>query len=60
MQLNNCDGVLGIYLNTLLGQQISQHTAISMSQSALDLAAPMNANQQTQKFALKIKLTYQI
>ena len=26
---------LGIYWNTLLGQQISQHTAISMSQSAL-------------------------
>ena len=35
MQLNNCDGVLSIYWNTLLGQQISQHTAISMSKSAL-------------------------
>ena len=35
MQLNNCDGVLSIYWNTLLGQQVSQHTAISMSRSAL-------------------------
>ena len=33
MQVNHCDGVLSNYWNTLIGQQISQHTAISMSRS---------------------------
>ena len=36
MQQNHCDGVLSNDWNTLLGQQISQHTAMSMSRSALD------------------------
>ena len=35
MQQNHCDEVLSNDSNTLLGQQISQHTAISMSRSAL-------------------------
>ena len=35
MQQNHCDGVLSNDWNTLLGQQISQHTAMSMSRSAL-------------------------
>ena len=35
MQQNHCDGVLSNNWNTLLGQQISQHTAMSMSRSAL-------------------------
>ena len=35
MQQNYCDGVLSNYWNTLLGEQISQHTAMSMSRSAL-------------------------
>ena len=33
---NHCDGVLSNNWNTLLGQQISQHAAMSMSRSALD------------------------
>ena len=37
MQLNHCDGVLSNDWNTLLGQQISQHTAMSMSRSALEI-----------------------
>ena len=36
MQQNLCDGVLSNDWNTLLGQQISQHTATSMSRSDLD------------------------
>ena len=36
MQQNYCDGVLSNDWNTLLGQQISQDTAISMSRSALE------------------------
>ena len=36
MQQNHCDGVLSNDWNTLLGQQISQHTAMSMSRSALE------------------------
>ena len=36
MQQNHCDGVLSNDWNTLLGEQISQHTAMSMSRSALD------------------------
>ena len=39
MQQNHCDGVLSNDWNTLLGQQISQHTAMSMSRSALDTVA---------------------
>ena len=39
MQQNHCDGVLSNDWNTLLGQQISQHTAMSMSRSALALIA---------------------
>ena len=35
MQQNHCDGVLSNDWNTLLGQKISQHTAMSMSRSAL-------------------------
>ena len=35
MQQNHCDGVLSNGWNTLLGKQISQHTAMSMSRSAL-------------------------
>ena len=35
MQQNHCDGVLSNDWNTLLGEQISQHTAMSMSRSAL-------------------------
>ena len=35
MQQNHCDGVLSNDWNTLLGQQISQYTAMSMSRSAL-------------------------
>ena len=35
IQQNHCDGVLSKDWNTLLGQQISQNTAISMSKSAL-------------------------
>ena len=35
MQQNHCDGVLSNDWNTLLGQQISQHTAMSLSRSAL-------------------------
>ena len=35
VQQNHCDGVLINDWNTLLGQQISQHAAISMSRSAL-------------------------
>ena len=35
-QLNRCDGVLSYYWSTLLGQQISQHTATSMSRSTLE------------------------
>ena len=35
MQQNHCDGVLSNDWNTLLGGQISQHTAMSMSRSAL-------------------------
>ena len=35
MQQNHCGGVLSNDWNTLLGQQISQHTAMSMSRSAL-------------------------
>ena len=34
-QQNHCDGVLSNDWNTLLGEQISQHTAMSMSRSAL-------------------------
>ena len=37
MQQNHSDGVLSNDWNTLLGQQISQHTAISMSRSALEI-----------------------
>ena len=37
MQQNHCDGVLSNDWNILLGQQISQHTAMSMSRSALEL-----------------------
>ena len=36
MQQNHCDGVLSNDWNTLLGQQISRHTAMSMSRSTLD------------------------
>ena len=35
MQQNHCDGVLSNDWNTLLREQISQHTAMSMSRSAL-------------------------
>ena len=35
MQQNHCDEVLSNDWNTLLGEQISQHTAMSMSRSAL-------------------------
>ena len=35
MQQNHCDGVLSNDWNTLSGQQISQHTAMSMPRSAL-------------------------
>ena len=35
---NRCDGVLSNDWNTLLGQQISQHTAMSMSRSALEMS----------------------
>ena len=37
MQQNHCDEVLSNDWNTLLGEQISQHTAMSMSRSALVL-----------------------
>ena len=33
MQQNHCNGVLSNDWNTLLGQQISQHTAMSRSRS---------------------------
>ena len=36
MQQNHCDGVLRNDWNNLLGQQISQHTAMSMSRSTLE------------------------
>ena len=35
MQQYHCDGVLSNDWNTLLGEQISHHTAMSMSRSAL-------------------------
>ena len=35
VQQDHCDGVLINDWNTLLGQQISQHAAISVSRSAL-------------------------
>ena len=35
MQQNHCDGVLSNDWNTLLGQHVSQHTAMSMSRCAL-------------------------
>ena len=38
MQQNHYDGVLSNDWNTLLGQQISQHTAMSMSRSALEMS----------------------
>ena len=44
MQQNHCDGVLSNDWNTLLWQQISQHTAMSMSRSALDLFISFNYN----------------
>ena len=41
---NHCDGVLSNDWNTLLGQQISQHTAMSMSRSALGVLCKLKLN----------------
>ena len=56
MQQNHCNGVLSNDWNTLLGQQISQHTAMSMSRSALVLPPSTSFC----RMVVKIRLTFNI
>ena len=59
MQQNHCDGVLSNDWNTLLGQQISQHTAMSMSRSALDnlLSRIQGNNKKQRKDSQEVKIS---